>query len=176
MVSAYAPVAGAGVRWAEPTRASRLGEMVVGTWLLGFYNWIVALHVIAMVAWMAGMFYLPRLFVYHTATAPGSETSETFKVMERKLLRIIINPAMAATWVFGLLALWAQPAWLMQGWMHVKLLAVVLLSVLHMMLAHWRRAFEEDRNSHSGRFYRMINEVPTVLLIIIVVMVVVKPF
>ena len=144
-------------------------------WLLGFYDWIVALHVIAVIAWMAGMFYLPRLFVYHTGATPGSETSETFKVMERKLMRIIINPAMGATWVFGLLAVWAQPAWLADGWMHVKLTAVVLMSGMHGLLARWLRAFAEDRNTHTGRFYRMMNEVPTVLLIVIVIMVVVKP-
>ncbi len=145
-------------------------------WLVGFYDWIVALHVISVIAWMAGMFYLPRLFVYHAAAAPGSETSETFKVMERKLLRIIMNPAMAATWIFGLLALWALPAWLAEGWMHLKLTAVLVLSGMHGVLARWCRAFAEDRNAHSGRFYRMMNEVPTILLIVIVIMVVVKPF
>ena len=145
-------------------------------WLLGFYDWIVALHVISVIAWMAGMFYLPRLFVYHAAAAPGSETSETFKVMERKLLRIIMNPAMAATWIFGLLALWALPAWFAEGWMHAKLTAVLVLSGMHGVLARWCRAFAEDRNTHSGRFYRLMNEVPTVLLIVIVIMVVVKPF
>ena len=147
----------------------------MGYWLLGYYDWIVALHVIAMIAWMAGLFYLPRLFVYHAGTTPGSETSETFKVMEHKLLRIIMNPAMIATWVFGLLAVWAQPAWLSEGWMHVKLTAVVLMSVFHMILAAWRRALAEDRNARSGRFYRIVNEIPTVLLIVIVIMVVVKP-
>ncbi len=145
-------------------------------WLLGIYDWIVALHVISVIAWMAGMFYLPRLFVYHVAAAPGSETSETFKVMERKLLRIIMNPAMAATWIFGLLALWALPAWFAEGWMHAKLMAVLVLSAMHGVLARWCRAFAEDRNTRSGRFYRMMNEVPTVLLIVIVIMVVVKPF
>ena len=144
-------------------------------WLLGVYDWIVALHLISVIAWMAGMFYLPRLFVYHTAASPGSETSETFKVMERKLLRIIINPAMAATWVFGLLAVWAQPAWFAEGWMHVKLMAVLVMTGLHGLLARWCRAFADDRNTRSGRFYRMVNEVPTVLLIVIVIMVVVKP-
>lgn len=147
----------------------------IGNWLAGGYEWLVALHVIAVIAWMAGLFYLPRLFVYHAEVEAGSQTAETFKVMERKLLRIIMNPAMIAAWLFGLLALWAQPAWLQDGWMHVKLTAVVLLTGLHMALAGWRRAFAEGRNSHSHRFYRYINEIPTVLMIIIVIMVVVKP-
>ncbi|MCB9948578.1 MAG: protoporphyrinogen oxidase HemJ [Rhodospirillaceae bacterium] len=139
------------------------------------YDWLVALHVISVIAWMAGLFYLPRLFVYHAQTPPGSETSETFKVMERKLLRIIMNPAMIAAWAFGLLALWAQPAWLQDGWMHVKLTGVALMTAAHMAMAAWRRSFAEDRNTRSHRFYRYMNEIPTVLMIVIVIMVVVKP-
>lgn len=144
--------------------------------LLDYYLSLKALHIIAMVAWMAGMFYLPRLFVYHSTVPVGSEQSELFKVMERKLLRLIINPAMIATWVIGLLLLFAQPIWMTQGWMHMKLTAVVALSVFHMMLARWRRQFANDANRRSERFYRLANEVPTVLLVIIVFMVVLKPF
>ena len=144
--------------------------------LLDHYLSLKALHVIAMVAWMAGMFYLPRLFVYHATVPVGSEQSELFKVMERKLLRLIINPAMIATWAIGLLLLVAQPFLLSQGWMHMKLTAVVALSVFHMMLSRWRRQFANDANRRSERFYRMANEVPTVLLIIIVFMAILKPF
>ena len=148
----------------------------VQTLLLDVYLWLKALHLISMVAWMAGMFYLPRLFVYHTTAPAGSQQSETFKVMERKLLKVIINPAMIATWVFGLLMLAAQPAWLEQGWMHVKLTALVGLSVFHMMLVRWWRAFANDTNQRSQRFYRLANEVPTVLLIDVVFMAVLRPF
>ena len=144
--------------------------------LLDHYLSLKALHIIAMVAWMAGLFYLPRLFVYHATVPVGSEQSELFKVMERKLLRLIINPAMIATWAIGLLLLVAQPALLSQGWMHMKLTAVVALSVFHMMLSRWRRHFANDANRRSERFYRMANEVPTVLLIITVFMAILKPF
>ena len=144
--------------------------------LLDYYLWLKALHLIAMVAWMAGMFYLPRLFVYHTTAPVGSDQSETFKVMERKLLKVIINPAMIATWVIGLLMLVAQPVWLSQGWMHVKLTALVALSVFHMMLARWCRQFANDQNQRSQRFYRMANEIPTLLLIAVILMAVLKPF
>ncbi|MCA8933610.1 MAG: protoporphyrinogen oxidase HemJ [Rhodospirillaceae bacterium] len=140
------------------------------------YLTLKALHVISVIAWMAGLFYLPRLFVYHCSAPVGSAQSETFKVMEAKLLRIIINPAMIATWLFGILMLVAQPDWLHDGWLHVKLLAVVLLSGLHGMFARWRRAFAEDRNTRPERFYRIANEGPTVLMIVIVFMVVLKPF
>ena len=145
--------------------------------LTGFYPWIKALHVIAVISWMAGMLYLPRLFVYHVDAAPGSDKSETFKVMERRLLRAIINPAMGLAWIFGLLML-ATPGivdW-SEGWIYVKLAAVVLMSGLHGQLSRWRKDFEADRNRRSARFYRLVNEVPMVLLIVIVVMVIVKPF
>ncbi len=140
------------------------------------YLWIQALHVIAIIAWMAGLFYLPRLYVYHATEPAGSPTAETFKVMERKLLRIIMNPAMIASWGLGIWLLVLQPGWLQDGWLHGKLLLVVLLTALHMVLAYWRRVFAEDRNTRSHRFYRWVNEVPTVLLIAIVILVVVKPF
>lgn len=143
---------------------------------MGWYLIIKALHIIAMVAWMAGMFYLPRLYVYHAETQPGSEMSETFKLMEARLLRVIINPAMIATWLLGLILMFGFIDWTSAGWLHVKLTLVILLSVFHMMLARWRKDFAADRNERSSRFYRFANEVPTLLLIFIVVLVVVKPF
>jgi len=141
------------------------------------YLWIKALHVISVIAWMAGLLYLPRLFVYHSKTAVGSEASETFKVMERRLLRAIMNPAMIASFVFGGLLLldFGSDAWSM-GWLHLKLLSLIGLVGMHMAMAGWRRAFAEDRNTRSERFFRVTNEVPTLLMIIIVIMAVVKPF
>lgn len=140
------------------------------------YSWILVLHVLSIIAWMAGMFYLPRLYVYHADAAIGSELSETFKVMERRLLRGIINPAMIAAWIFGLWLLYLQPAWLEQGWMHLKLAAVIGMSTAHGFFARWRKTFERDENVRPARFYRIANEVPTVFLIIIVISVIVKPF
>lgn len=140
------------------------------------YPWIKALHVIAVVAWMAGLFYLPRLFVYHAAAPVGSQTSETFKVMEGKLLRIIMNPAAIATWAFGIAMVAIHPALLGQGWLIVKLVFVVGLTGLHHAMMAWRRAFAEDRNRKSERYFRIANEIPTLALIVIVIMVVVRPF
>lgn len=141
------------------------------------YEWLRALHIIAIIAWMAALFYLPRLFVYHAETAgAGSDKSETFKIMERKLLKIIMNPAMIASWIFGLLLLWANPYLLQEGWMHAKLLAVVLLSAYHGVCVKWTRTFAQDRNVRSGKYYRLMNEVPTVLMIVIVIAAVVQPF
>ena len=141
------------------------------------YLYVKALHVIAIIAWMAGMFYLPRLYVYHVGAARGSELSETLKVMENRLLRFIINPAMVASWLLGLTLIFGFDVIDMRtaGWLHVKLTAVVLLTVMHIMLAKWRKDFAADRNTRSAGFYRLINEVPTALLIIIVIMVIVKP-
>ncbi|KAA0597618.1 putative membrane protein [Azospirillum lipoferum] len=140
------------------------------------YEWIKALHVISIIAWMAGLLYLPRLFVYHCQVPAGSETSETFKVMERRLLRAIMNPAMIAAYVFGITMIVLTPEWMKQGWLHAKLLFVLLLTASHMMMARWRRDFAEDRNTRPQRFYRIANEVPTLLMIGIVIFVVVKPF
>lgn len=140
------------------------------------YEWLKALHVIAVIAWMAGMLYLPRLFVYHAEAEKGSDKSETFKVMERRLLRAIINPAMIATLVFGLWMIWANPEILHQHWMHAKLTLVILMTGLHGALARWRKQFAADANQHSAKFYRIINEVPTVLMIAIIILVIVKPF
>jgi putative membrane protein len=139
------------------------------------YEWIKALHVIAVIAWMAGMLYLPRLFVYHCEAEMGSKQSETFKVMERRLLRAIINPAMAVTWVAGLYLAWAGH-WFSAGWLHGKLLLVIAMSGLHGFLASCVKDFAADRNLRSHKFYRIINEVPTALMVGIVILVVVKPF
>jgi protoporphyrinogen IX oxidase len=139
--------------------------------------YIKAFHVIAIIAWMAGLLYLPRLFVYHAASKVGSEQSETFKVMERRLLKFITTPAMIASWVLGLyLALSGVIDWSADGWFHAKLALVILLSAFHGLLAKWTKDFGADRNTHSARFYRMANEVPTVLMIFIVILVVVRPF
>ena len=139
------------------------------------YEWIKAFHVIAVIAWMAGMLYLPRLFVYHCEAEVGSKQSETFKVMERRLLKAIINPAMIAAWLLGVYLAWTGH-WFSSGWFHIKLLLVLILSGLHGMLARWVRDFANDRNTRSHKFYRIINEIPTVLMIGIVIMVIVKPF
>lgn len=145
--------------------------------LTTLYPWVKALHVVSMVAWMAGMFYLPRLYVYHCEVTPGSAESERFKVMERGLLKQIINPAMIATFVFGILLVLTPGVidWT-AGWWHVKLLAVLLMVGFHGAISRWRRDFLEDRNRRPARFYRIANEVPTVLLLVIVVMVIVRPF
>ena len=141
------------------------------------YAWLKAFHVISLIAWMAGMLYLPRLYVYHCDVAPGSAESERFKVMERRLLKQIINPAMMATWTFGILLVLTPGAiswhW---GWWDVKFICVLLLSAFHGNLSKWRRDFLEDRNRRPQRFYRIANEVPTLLMIIIVIMVIVRPF
>lgn len=149
----------------------------IGAALLAASLWIKAFHVISVIAWMAGMFYLPRLYVYHCETAPGTEASERFKVMEGKLYRFIIMPAMIASFLFGgLLA--ATPGLIdwSAGWWHVKLFCVLLMGGFHGALSRWRRDFLADRNRRSPRFYRMANEVPTVLMIVIVIMVIVQPF
>jgi protoporphyrinogen IX oxidase len=142
-----------------------------------FYLWAKAFHIISVIAWMSGMFYLPRLYVYHCETRPGSAASERFKVMEHRLLRQIVNPAMISTWTFGIILVltpgvidWSAP------WWQVKLTAVILMSALHGEYARWRRDFLHDRNRRPARFYRIANEIPTVLVVVIVIMVVVRPF
>jgi len=145
--------------------------------LMMHYEWLRALHIIAVTAWMAGLFYLPRLFVYHAESAKkGSKQSETFKVMERKLLNIIMHPAMIVSWILGLAMLWANPYMLEEGWMHAKLGAVVLITAYHHVLMIWAKKFDRDENTRSGKFYRWANEVPTVLMIAIVILAVVQPF
>lgn len=144
---------------------------------VGFYLWVKAFHIVAVIAWMAGMLYLPRLFVYHCETTPGSAESERFKRMEHRLLRIIINPAMIVVWVLGLTLsfLPITNAW-HQGWFHVKFALVLAMSALHGLYARWTKAFARDANTHSATFFRIWNEVPAALLIAIVVLAVVKPF
>ena len=144
--------------------------------LAPFYLYTKSLHVIAVIAWMAGLFYLPRLYIYHCQVAHGTEASERFKVMERRLLKQIMTPAMIATWSFGILLVltpgavdWSAP------WWHVKLLGVVLMSGFHGAASKWRRAFLEDRNTKPQRYYRYANEVPTVLMIVIVIMAIAQP-
>ena len=139
-------------------------------------EWVKALHVISVIAWMAGMLYLPRLYVYHADAQKGSIQSETFKIMERRLLRGIINPAMVATWGFGLWMVFSDMVDWFSIWPWVKAVMVILLSAYHGYLSRWRRAFAEDRNTRPAKFYRAVNEIPTVLMIVIVLMVVAKPF
>jgi putative membrane protein len=139
------------------------------------YLWIKAFHVIAVISWMAGLLYLPRLFIYHFDTSPGSESSELFKVMERRLLKIIMNPAMMLAWIFGLYLAW--DAFRFQGgWLHVKLLSVVLLTAVHVYYSRAYRAFEREERPRSQRHWRIMNEAPALLMILIVLMVVLKPF
>jgi putative membrane protein len=139
------------------------------------YEWLKAFHVIAIIAWMAGMLYLPRLFVYHCTAEPGSQVSETFKVMERRLLKAIINPAMIVSWALGIWLAW-RGGWYASAWLQAKVTLALALSAMHGFFVRWVRDFAADRNPHSQRFYRIINEVPTILMIGIVILVVVKPF
>ena len=140
------------------------------------YNWIKALHVISMIAWMAGLLYLPRLFVYHVQAQAGSIQSDTFKIMERRLLKAIMNPAMIASFVFGIWLIVLNPSLLSQGWLHAKLLLVLGMAGAHGAMGKWRKDFEADRNVRPPRFYRIANEVPTVLMIVVVILVIVRPF
>lgn len=142
---------------------------------MDIYQWVLAGHIIAMVAWMAGMLYLPRLFVYHAGAAKGSELSETFKIMERRLLRIIMNPAMILTFIFGIALFYLNPYLLEERAMQAKIILVLLMAGLHGFFARCRKAFEKDANTRSAKFYRIINEAPTLLLITIIILVVVKP-
>lgn len=139
-----------------------------------YYLWIKAGHIIAVISWMAGLLYLPRLFVYHCDAEAGSARADMLKVMERRLLRAIMTPAMVLSFLFGgaLIAIVGFDG----GWLHGKLMLVLALAVAHGMMARWRRDFAEDRNRHSQRFYRFANEVPTLLMIAIVILAVVKPF
>jgi len=145
--------------------------------MLEWLPWIKALHVISVIAWMAGLLYLPRLFVYHAAAKPGSDQSETFKIMERRLLRAIMNPAMIATYIFGLALLFTPGVvdW-DAAWIYVKLAFVVALTVLHHLYGLWRKDFERDANTRPAKFYKIANELPTLGMIAIVIMVIVKPF
>jgi len=166
-------------RWFRAEIALALIAALLGLFLLivptDYYEWLKALHVIAVIAWMAGMLYLPRLFVYHCEAESGSKQSETFKTMERRLLRAIINPAMVVTWVVGLWLV-IESGHYRSGWMQAKFILVLILSAAHGLFTRWTREFAEDRNTHSQKFYRVINEIPTLLMIGIVILVIVKPF
>jgi len=139
------------------------------------YEILKALHIVSVIAWMAGLLYLPRLFVYHAYCEKGSAQSETFKVMERRLLRGIMNPAMIAVWIFGLATAW-RGDWWPAHWLHAKLLLVAILTGVHHLYGLWRKDFLADRNTRPARFYKWWNEVPTLLMIFIVFLVVLKPF
>lgn len=169
----------------EKSAAARAGSALVVTvavtalviWLFGdaAYLWVKSIHVVAIISWMAGLLYLPRLFIYHCDAEKGSVQSETFKVMERRLYRLIVNPAMVISWVLGLWLGYAGGHF-GSGWFHAKLALVVLLSAVHGYFGGAVRRFAKDRNDKPPRFWRMVNEVPTILMIGIVILVIVKPF
>ncbi len=145
--------------------------------LIGIYPWIKAVHIMSVIAWMAGLFYLPRLFVYHAERASvGSELDQTFQIMEEKLLRVIMNPSMIVAWVAGLIMLGLGAFDFGSVWAWVKIVSVILMTAAHMWMAARRKEFAAGRNTRSGRTYRLFNEVPTVLMFLIVVAVVVRPF
>jgi len=144
--------------------------------MANYYEWFKAFHIISVIAWMVGLFYLPRLFVYHTGVKVGSAEDKTFQTMERKLLRFIMNPSMVLTYIFGLTNAYIYGIEALGAWFHVKMLAVLVLTVFHGYLAKCRKAFVRGKNTHSERFYRIINELPTIAMIVAVIMVVVKPF
>ena len=166
-------------RWLRAEVALAITAALFGALLLarpsGFYPWLKAVHVIAIIAWMAGMLYLPRLFVYHCEAEPGSKQSETFKVMERRLLTIIMNPAMVVSWVLGLWLAWdgALFGW---RWLQAKIVLVLIMSAVHGFFVRCVREFAADQNQRPQKFYRLINELPTILMIAIVLLAVVKPF
>ena len=139
------------------------------------YLSLKALHIIAVISWMAGMLYLPRLFVYHADAATGSEQSETFKIMEGRLYKFIMMPAMIVAWVIGIVLMF-KGQWFASGWLIAKFVLVVVLTVMHGLLGHWTTEFRYDRNRHEAKFFRIVNEIPTLLMIAIVVLAVVKPF
>lgn len=148
----------------------------MSAFLLQYYPWLMALHVLAVISWMAGMLYLPRLYVYHADAAAGSDKSETFKVMERRLLRAIMNPAMIASFLFGGLMVAANPALVEGAWFPAKATLVLIMAAVHGLFARWRKVFARDANTRPAKFYRVWNEIPTLLMILIVILAVVKPF
>jgi protoporphyrinogen IX oxidase len=172
-------VSTASTRWIRALVAIAITIALVGVLLWwqpsGLYPWLKAAHIIAIIAWMAGMLYLPRLFVYHCDAPRGSIQSDTFKIMERRLLKAIINPAMIVTWVLGLILIW-QGGWYTDGWLHAKVLLVLILSGLHGVYVRRLKDFAADKNTRPAKYYRILNEVPTVLMIGIVILVIVKPF
>ena len=141
-----------------------------------YYNWIKAFHLIAVISWMAGLLYLPRLYAYHADAEKNSEMDLVFQKMEYRLLKIIMNPAMIVTYILGFMLVYVYGLKALEGWFHLKFLLVIFLSAMHAALARWRKNFVSGINKHSSKFYRMINEVPAVIMIIIVILVIVKPF
>ena len=139
------------------------------------YLTLKALHIIAVISWMAGLLYLPRLFVYHAQATPGSEQSETFKVMERRLYKFIMMPAMIVAWVIGIVLVF-EGQWFASGLFIAKFILVIALTIVHGLLGHWATEFAYDRNRHPQKFFRIVNEIPTVLMIAIVLLATVKPF
>jgi len=160
-------------------RSGRSEEMTVLTFLFDviapYYLWLKALHIIAVITWMAGLLYLPRLYVYHCEVAPVSSESERFKLMEGRLLRIIMVPSILVVWLAGLVLAFAGGHF-SEPWLHAKLLLVVVLSGIHGFLSGRARDFAGGTNRYSQRFYRVINEIPAVIMVVVVVLVVVKPF
>jgi protoporphyrinogen IX oxidase len=140
------------------------------------YLWLKALHIVAVISWMAGLLYLPRLMIYHCAAEPGSVQSETFKVMERRLYRAIMTPAMIVAWIAGLILAFGYVGFAGNYWLHAKLALVIAMSAAHDQMGRWLKDFAEDRNTRPQRFYRIANEVPTLLMLAIVILAVVKPF
>lgn len=149
---------------------------MIQEFLMANYLYIKAFHIIAVICWMAGLLYLPRIFVYHTGVEKGSEASEIFKTMEYKLLKYIMNPAFIATWVFAGLMIWAFPDIFKQAWFHAKFTLIVILSAFHHVLARWVKRFGADNNEKDHKFYRFMNEVPTIIMVVVVILVVAKPF
>jgi putative membrane protein len=139
------------------------------------YLWLKALHIVAVISWMAGLLYLPRLFVYHAVATQGSEQSETFKTMERRLYKFIMMPAMIVAWVIGIVLAF-DGQWFASGWFVTKLILVIAMTVVHGLLGHWTTEFAYDRNRHPQKFFRIVNEIPTALMIAIVILATVKPF
>ena len=152
-----------------------LADNTLQTCLGNYIPWFLAFHIIAVIAWMSAMLYLPRLLAYHTETAPGTESSERFKVMERRLLKGIMNPAMIAVWILGPLLAWLTGAY-DEHWLQIKFVLVLIMSGLHGYFVGCWRAFAEDRNIHSARFYKILNEIPAVLIVLIVILVKIQPF
>lgn len=141
-----------------------------------YYEWFKVLHLIALICWMAGLLYLPRLYVYHSTVKIGSESDELFKKMELKLLRYIMNPAMLATFLFGVILSGIYGMQALGLWFHLKMMFVLILALFHSLLARWRKDFFHGKNKHSERFYRIVNELPAILMIFIIIMVIIKPF
>jgi putative membrane protein len=138
-------------------------------------EWLKVLHIISVISWMAGLLYLPRLMVYHADKEPGSDASETFKIMEKRLMKAIMTPAMIASWVFGLLLVWQNDLWT-QGWFITKLFLVLLLSAQHIFCVVWVKEFAQDKRNRNARFFRLVNEIPTVLMILVIILVEIQPF